>query len=62
VGHELDLDLGGFAQPVGTPGSVAVTITCHLVAAELGLPGMSDITVSASALNPLDTFRERANR
>ena len=62
VRHQLDLDLGGFAKPVGTPGSVAVALTCDLATAELGLPGLPDITVSASALNPLDTFRERANR
>lgn len=60
--HQLELNLSGFAQPVGTPGSITATLACDLATAELGLPGLPNITVSASAMNPLDTFRERANR
>jgi Flp pilus assembly protein TadG len=57
--HTLDLDVSGFDKPPGTPASVTATITCHLASADLGLPGLPDLTISATMTSPIDTWRER---
>jgi Flp pilus assembly protein TadG len=57
--HTLELDLAGFDKPVGTPASVAATVTCHLASADLGLPGLPELAIASTMSSPVDTFRER---
>lgn len=55
----VSVDSTGFAAPVGTPASVAATVTCQVDLAGLlpGLPGSMPIT--ATVRSPLDSYRER---
>ncbi|HLV57387.1 MAG: TadE/TadG family type IV pilus assembly protein [Micromonosporaceae bacterium] len=56
----VDSDTSGFALPVGTPGTVEVTVTCQVSFADIvfaGLPGSR--TVSATFVSPIDTWRGR---
>jgi Flp pilus assembly protein TadG len=54
------VNTGQFSRPVGTAASVSATVTCHLLIADLGLPGMpGTFTVDATVASPLDTYRER---
>ena len=55
----VDLDTSGFAAPVGTPSSVAATVTCRVNLAGLlpAVPGSIDVTATADS--PIDTYRER---
>ena len=55
----VPLDTSGFATPLGTPASVAATVTCTVELSELGLPGLPDRVVSATVTSPLDVFRGR---
>lgn len=60
AGVTVDLDLSGFDVPVGSPASVAATVTCPVRLGDLGLPGMPVTrTLSARFTSPLDRFRER---
>ena len=53
------VDTSGFTAAVGTPASVAATVTCRVNMAGL-LPGMpGSITVTGSSSSPLDTYRQR---
>jgi Flp pilus assembly protein TadG len=60
--HALDLDLTGFRAPVGTPAAVSATLSCRVTTADLGLPGLPDLTIEATMTSPIDTWRERARR
>ncbi len=60
--HNLDLDLTGFRAPVGTPATVSATLSCRVATADLGLPGLPDLTIEATMTSPIDTWRERARR
>jgi len=56
----VNVDVSGFASPVGTPASVGATVSCDVPMADLALPGMpGSITISATVRSPLDTYRER---
>ena len=57
----VQVDTGGFAAPVGTPASVAATVTCRVNLAGLlpAVPG--SIVLSSTTSSPLDTFRERTS-
>jgi Flp pilus assembly protein TadG len=56
----VDVDTGGFATPVGLPARVSATVTCVVQLADLALPGFpGSRTVTATAVSPLDTYRER---
>ena len=55
----VTLDTSGFATPVGTPASVAATVSCTVELSELALPGLPDRVVSATVTSPLDVFRGR---
>ena len=55
----VSLDTSGFATPVGTPASVAATVSCTVELSELALPGLPDRVVSATVTSPLDVFRGR---
>jgi TadE-like protein len=54
------VDTSGFAVPVGLPARVGATVICIVRLSDLGLPGFpGSRTVTANAVSPLDTFRER---
>ena len=56
----VDIDTAGFAVPVGLPAQVRATVTCDVRLADLALPGFpGSRTVTATAVSPLDTYRER---
>jgi Flp pilus assembly protein TadG len=56
----IAVDVVGFAVPVGQPARVRATVTCVVALADLALPGFpGSRTVTASAVSPLDTYRER---
>lgn len=56
---DVAVDVGGFAVPVGQSARVTATVTCVVALADLapGFPGSR--TVTATAVSPLDTYRER---
>lgn len=56
---EVESDLSAFFTPVGTPGTVSVTVSCPLDLAGLPLPWSVNHTANASATSVLDTYRER---
>ena len=57
---DVALDVAGFAVPVGLPAQVMATVTCVVALADLALPGFpGSRTVTATAVSPLDTYRER---
>lgn len=54
------IDTAAYHQLPGTAGRVEVQATCRLDLADLLLPGLpGSMTLSASAHEPLDIFRER---
>ncbi|MFT4217435.1 MAG: TadE/TadG family type IV pilus assembly protein [Micropruina sp.] len=55
--RNIEMDLRGFAAPVGTPASVSVTVTCRV--STLGLPGLPGVTVTATMQSPIDSYRGR---
>ena len=58
--HTLDLNLNAFTKPAGTPAAVSATLACRVSTADLGLPGLPDLTIEATMTSPIDTYRERA--
>lgn len=59
TGQTVTVDTSGFAVPVGQPASVSATVTCDVVAADLGIPGRGSVRVEATMSSPLDTYRGR---
>jgi Flp pilus assembly protein TadG len=54
------VDVSGFGVPVGLPARVRATVTCVVALADLALPGFpGSRTVTATAVSPLDTYRQR---
>jgi Flp pilus assembly protein TadG len=54
------LDTSGFTVPVGAPAQVRATLTCTVELSDLALPGFpGERVVTATAVSPLDTYRER---
>jgi Flp pilus assembly protein TadG len=53
------VNTAGFAVPVGQPATVRVTVTCPVRLSDIGLPGLGSRTVTATAVSPIDTRRER---
>ena len=50
----------GITAPLGEVGKVSVTITCQLNLADLGLNVLGDTKeITATAVSPVDPFRER---
>jgi Flp pilus assembly protein TadG len=57
---QVDLDTAGFGVPVGLPAQVRATVICVVQLSDLALPGFpGSRTVTATAVSPLDTYRER---
>ena len=53
-------DTAALGNPAGEPGSVGVSVTCVVSLADLVLPGApGTLSVTRSAREPIDTFRER---
>jgi Flp pilus assembly protein TadG len=58
---DVDVDTSGFAVPVGVPAQVSATVTCVVRLADVAVPGFpGSRTVTATAVSPLDTYRERS--
>lgn len=56
----VSVDTSGFAVPVGTPATVAATVTCVVDMSDLALPGVpGSRTLTSTMISPLDTFRSR---
>ncbi len=55
----VTLDTSGFATPVGTPASVAATVSCTVRISDLAVPGLPDPVVRATVTSPLDVYRGR---
>lgn len=58
--HAASIDTSGFSVTVGQPASVRAQVTCAVDLADLigfGIPG--SLSVEASAVSPLDTYRRR---
>lgn len=59
-GPAVAVDTHGFGQPVGTPASVTVRVTCAVSYGDVDLVGVpADRPVSASFVSPLDQYRVR---
>lgn len=58
-GPDVVVDASGFSQPVGTPASVTVSVTCMVTVGDIDLIGVPDREVSASFVSPLDQYRTR---
>ena len=55
----VEVDVSGFAVPVGLPASVQVRVVCEVKLSDLvGVPG-GPIRTEATMTSPLDTYRER---
>jgi len=60
VDTQVDLDTAAFMAPIGTPGTVAATVTCTVDLTDLTLPGVpGSRRLTATVTSPLDTYRER---
>ncbi len=56
----VNVDVSGFAQPVGTSGTVRATVSCAVDLRGLGVPGVpGQRTLEASAASALDRYRSR---
>jgi Flp pilus assembly protein TadG len=59
---QVRLDLSGFDQPVGRPGTVTVRVTCTVRLTDLAAPGIpGSRSVTRSHCSPLDPFRSRGD-
>jgi Flp pilus assembly protein TadG len=57
----VDVDVTGFAVPIGRPAQVRATVSCVVRLSDLAMPGFpGSRTVTATAVSPLDTYRERS--
>lgn len=56
----VSIDSAGINAPLGTTGTVSATITCTITVSNsvlIGLPGTREVT--ATAISPVDAYRER---
>lgn len=57
---DVEVDVSGFAAPVGTDASVSVTVRCTVAMGDLAAPGIPGTkTVTARATSPIDRYRSR---
>lgn len=57
---QTHVDTSAFNLPVGTPGSVIATVTCHVGLSDVAVPGLpGSVTITATMSSPVDTYRER---
>ncbi len=57
--RQVQVDVSGFAVPVGTPAQVEVRVVCQVRLSDLPGIGLSSVRVEQAMSSPLDTFRER---
>ena len=58
--HTTAIDAAGFSARVGQPSSVRAQVSCRVSLADLVLPGVpGSRELSASAVSPIDRFRQR---
>ena len=56
----VDVDVSGFAVPVGQPATVSASVTCRVRYSDIALPGMpGGVDLSTSFVSPLDRYRSR---
>lgn len=56
----VHVDTSGFNAPLGQDASVTATVTCPVRVGDLAVPGLPGTkTVTATAVSPIDTWRER---
>ncbi|TDC48677.1 pilus assembly protein TadE [Jiangella ureilytica] len=55
---EIDADVSGLRAPPGRRGQITVTVRCPLRVADLPM-SVPAITLTATAVSPVDTYRER---
>jgi len=59
-GPLITVDTDEFSNPLGTPASVTVTVTCQVTYSDIDLIGVpDDQSVSASFVSPIDQYRTR---
>lgn len=56
---DVDVDTSGFSRPPGQAAKVTVSVECQVSVADLGLPSVGVVKVSATMSSALDTYRER---
>lgn len=60
AGDSVNVDTSGFAAPVGTDGTVTVTVTCPVQLSDLSFPlAPGHVTITREITSPVDTYRER---
>lgn len=60
ISTAVEVDTADLALPVGTTGTVSVTITCEVYLADLGMPGVPGVyTMTGTGESVLDTYRVR---
>jgi hypothetical protein len=59
-GPRVVIDAAGFSEPVGSPASVTVSVTCRVTYGDIDLLGVpADREMTASFVSPLDQYRIR---
>lgn len=58
-GPEVTVDTGGFDEPVGSPATVTVRVTCRVSYADLEVLELGERVVAAVFVSPLDQYRSR---
>lgn len=57
---DVTVDTTGFTVTVGTPATVAATVTCVVDLSDLAVPGVpGSHTLTSTMTSPLDTYRSR---
>lgn len=59
VTSTVTVNAGAFNAPLGTTGQVSVTVSCKVKLVDLGIPGVTARTLTATASSPIDAYRER---
>lgn len=55
----VSVDTSGFLVPVGTAGTVSVTVSCVVNLSDVAVPGLPGTqTITSTMVSPVDTYRE----
>ncbi|PCC26475.1 hypothetical protein CIK75_02950 [Glutamicibacter sp. BW78] len=57
--QQVSIDAAALNSPVGTSGAVQARVTCDLVLADFGIPELTEKTVTANGMSPVDRYRQR---
>lgn len=59
VSHTVNVDTSGFVVPVGTAGTVTVTVSCVVNLSDVAVPGLPGTqTITSTIVSPVDKHRE----